>query len=284
MLRPPLTDIDYIKKIFAQLDVRPDRTMGQNFLISAEIVEAALAALESGPKNVTELGPGIGSLTEALLSNNYQVKAIEKDDDFARILPTLMPKEDRSRLQLIHADLKNTDWAWQEPYQLAGNIPYNLSGLIVRQLTQLSPVPVQALLLTQKEVAQRLVAQPPEANLMSLAVSLWGRATTIANVPPSCFWPKPKVYSRLILLTPKPDNPLDAPAREEVIKLAKVFFGQRRKQLGGIAKKYFRVSADEVEKILKQCGLKAESRPQEVPTAAWVIMTELLKNKSAASN
>ncbi len=277
MLNQPLTNLAWLKQTLARHDIAPAKSLGQNFLICSEVVEAALAALEGGPPQITELGAGVGTLTQALVAHNYQVRAIEKDDDFVHLLPQTIPAKNKDSLNVVHGDLRQEEWHWAGAYQLIGNIPYNLSGLIMRRLTQLEQPPTQAIVLVQKEVGQRLRAVPPDMNLLGLAVSLWGSAQKILNVPPNCFWPRPKVYSQLVLLTPTTDNPLSPAQREATLAVAKVFFQQKRKQIGGVLRKSFKLSAADQATILKKVNLESTARPQEISKENWVILTHLLK-------
>src|SRR5690242_4597388 len=109
-----LTNPDVLKSFLSKHDIRADKSLGQNFLICEEVIEAILLALQHGPKNITELGPGVGTLTQALIASGYHVKAIEKDDDFIIIIPSVLTKNLRPNLELIHGDLKEIAWDWNE--------------------------------------------------------------------------------------------------------------------------------------------------------------------------
>ena len=184
-----LTDIHYLKSRLKQAGVKPQRTAGQNFLICTEVVEATVIALKGGPRRVTELGAGMGTLTIALLAAGFEVKAIERDQILAKIISKETPKTKQGSLDLQIGDLRKIDWGWGEDgsdkqlFQVVGNIPYNLSGLIIRRLVQLEPKPERAVLMVQREVGERMVAQPPQAGLLSLAISVWGDAEIAMSVP-----------------------------------------------------------------------------------------------------
>ncbi len=275
-----LTSVEVIKHLLAKHGVVLSRSLGQNFLISAEVVEATVATLAEGPKATTELGAGIGTLTSALAASGHQVRAIEKDDEFVAILPTIMPPKLRSRVEVIHQDLKEAEWSWPEPYQLAGNIPYNVSGFIIRRLTQLEPAPVQAVFLMQREVGQRLTAMAPDMNLLSLAVSLWGRAEGLLIVPPNCFWPAPNVYSQLVALTPAGDQMFDRESRERIMNMAHTFFQQKRKQIGSVMKKAFGLDVPEAVAICAGADISPTQRPQELTPQQWKQLSQRLRRKA----
>ncbi len=267
---PTLTDVSVIKEILGSAGVEPKHSAGQNFLICSEVIEATLTAIEGGPQNVTELGSGLGVLTQALAVSGYDVRGIEKDDVFVDLLPKHIPAKLREHVEIIHADLKDVAWEWDTPYYLVGNIPYNLSGYIIRRMTQLDPAPTRVILLVQKEVGQRIVAGVPDMSLLSLAVSLWGKADRILNVPPSCFWPQPTVSSSLILLEPSVDA---APNREEIMTFAKPFFQNKRKQMGGTLRRAYSMEQNRAEELLKSADIAPTARPQEVSPRQWISLS-----------
>ena len=278
-----LTDIQTLKSLMAREGIAPKHSAGQNFLVCGEPVEAAVEILKEGPPNVTELGAGMGPLTLPLLEARFQVRAIEKDSSLASILRKTAPPALREKLELIVGDLRYTQWEQEQPYQIAGNIPYNLSGLIFRKITQLAPAPTAVVLMVQREVALRLTAEPPNMNLLALAVQLWGKAHVVLNVPRNCFWPQPEVESSLVLLTPrKPQFPLlrqgsagqamtndQYDEREELLDFVKPFFQAKRKQMGGVLRRAYNLSEDEATEKLKQAGIETSARPQEVSLEQW---------------
>lgn len=280
-----LTDVSIIKHLLGKHGVDPKRSLGQNFLVSPEVVEATVAILQEGPKNITELGSGLGTLTQALAMSGFHVRAVEKDDVFAEIIPTVIPPKLRPHVEVIHDDLKEVVWEWETGYQLVGNIPYNLSGLIIRRLTQLQPAPQAAVLLMQKEVGQRVTAEAPNMNLLSLSVGLWGHAESILSVPPNCFWPQPKVHSQLIFLLPKPTSGAGEAAqgveeRERILAFAKTFFQKKRKQIGGVLKREFKLSDDALASVLENVEVGPSARPEELSVQQWRRLYEHVIRKS----
>jgi 16S rRNA (adenine1518-N6/adenine1519-N6)-dimethyltransferase len=275
MLTPPLTDRDYLQSLLTKAGIRPVASAGQHFLVAEEVIEATLMALEHGPKQITELGAGPGALTEALLQHGYHVRAIERDTALAHINEHHLPAKARQSLELIIKDLRDVSWSWPDDYQLVGNIPYNLSGLIIRRITELTPQPNRVVLLVQAEVGERLTAAPPDMQLLSLAVSLWGEAHVLMKIPASCFWPAPQVNSALVLLLPHTANK-ESDQREDILAFAKPLFQLRRKQLGGSLQKTYQLSSDVVNTVLTQAGVTPEQRPQELTVAQWQTLYRLV--------
>ncbi|MEX0649548.1 MAG: 16S rRNA (adenine(1518)-N(6)/adenine(1519)-N(6))-dimethyltransferase RsmA [Candidatus Andersenbacteria bacterium] len=274
---PRLSDITQLRDFLDHHNISPSKSMGQNFLVSEEVVESIVEVAQTGPRTVTELGSGVGVLTQALVESGFMLRAIEKDDEFAALLPSVISPKKRSKLTVIHEDLKDVSWSHEEPYQLIGNIPYNLSGYIFRMLTQLEPAPVQAMLLVQKEVGQRAVAIPPDMNLLSLAISLWGTAQKVLNVPPNCFWPQPTIHSQILLLAPHTPPYLPVEKREATMGIARVFFQQKRKQIGGTLKRALH-APDTLLLQIESAGISLDSRPQELSAEQWYTISKLCKN------
>lgn len=270
-----LTDPNVLKHVLSTHNIQASKSLGQNFLVCIEAVDAVLLALEGGPKHVTELGPGLGTLTQGLIANGYHVRGIEKDDEFVKILPTMVPPKLRENLTLIHGDLKEVDWTWPEPYTLIGNIPYNLSGFIIRRLTQLHTPPSIAIFLMQKEVADRILMRDGSMSLLSLAVGLWGSAELLLRVPPSCFIPQPKVHSSVIALHPSPDA-LPAAHREEIMRKAKPFFQAKRKQIGTVLKKTYFKTEHDIASLEQSVGISAQRRPETLSLKEWVTLCDIL--------
>lgn len=269
-----LTDVTYLKKLLQKNYVEPRREAGQNFLICDEVVEATLSLLDGVPKRITELGAGLGVLTGPLLAQGFMVRAIERDEKLATILSQQLSGSQRRDLDLVVSDLRHSDWSWPDDYCVVGNIPYNLSGLIIRKITQLEVAPRRVVLLVQHEVAERLVAQVPDLQLLALAVQLWGQASEALAVPKTCFWPTPKVNSQLVVLEPTPNNLLTLERREKVLSLARKFFQNKRKQIGGVLKRDLNISTDEAARLLKAVEISPVMRPQEVEMHQWIKLQE----------
>ncbi len=271
----PLTDPDYLEQFLSKKGIVPARSAGQNFLICEEPLHAIISTLEDGARSVTELGAGLGPLTQALIGSGYTVRAIERDETLARILADGMGKAHPAQLEVVKGDLRKTRWEWESPWQLVGNIPYNLSGYIMRHLVALEPAPQQAVFMVQQEVGERLAAIPPDGTLLSLAVQLWGSVHHLLSVPRTCFLPSPAVDSVVVLLLPHRD-PLPILEREQIMGVASVFFQQKRKQMGGVLKRAYAVSTEQANQILLGVGATAATRPQELSVTQWNALTQQL--------
>lgn len=267
----------YLRSLLAQHGARPRLSADQHFLVCERVMVATLKAIKNGPSRITELGSGCGSLTLPLLAHHYTVRAVERDRQLAAVLRELTPLAARDRLELIAGDLRQEQWGWEEPWQLVGNIPYQLSGFIIRRLTQLEPAAALAVLLLQREVGERVTASEPALQMLGLAVQLWGTARVLCAVPAGCFWPAPRVDSRLVALRPHAPSCLSLAERERVLQVAARFFRTRRKQMGGVLRRQWGLPVSEAERVLRTASIVPQQRPQEVSPAQWVKLAETLR-------
>ena len=271
----PLVNPENLQHFLSSHNLRAAKSLGQNFLVCEEVIDSILIGLEGGPKKLTELGPGLGTLTQGLIASGYTVRGIEKDDDFVKVLPSVLPPKLRDNLTIIHDDLQETSWEWGTPWQLVGNIPYNISGMIIRLLTKLREAPHSAIFLMQKEVAYRIAHDENSMSLLGLAVDLWGSATILLNVPPSCFIPAPAVHSALVQIRPH-QTMLSTEKREAIIACAKPFFQAKRKQIGHTLKTAYKKDSQEIEQIMNTLKLSASLRPENLSAHDYERLCDIL--------
>ncbi len=279
-MNEPLTDPDALQNFLSSHHIRASKSLGQNFLVCEEVVESVLIALHKTSLHITELGPGVGALTQALIGSGYTVRGIEKDDDFARLLPSVIPASKRDALTVVHDDLTTVDWSWSEEqtndgYAIVGNIPYNISGKIIRLLTKQQTLPKTVILLLQKEVAERIVHTENSMSLLGLATALWGTSKLLLNVPPDCFIPSPKVHSALIQITPLSEI-LPLKERERIIEKARPFFQAKRKQLGHTLKTAYNKTGEEAEQLLQRIEISPKTRPENLSPNQWEQLCDIL--------
>ncbi|PIR74769.1 MAG: hypothetical protein COU35_00630 [Candidatus Magasanikbacteria bacterium CG10_big_fil_rev_8_21_14_0_10_47_10] len=276
-MHPDPADLEQLKPLLVQAGIRPRRSSGQNFLRNGAVFDAAVAALDPHIPRVTELGAGPGGLTVRLLAAGFTVRAIERDRALVAVLSVVVPQTAAAQLTVVPADLREAAWYEGEgDWQLAGNIPYNVSGYILRRMVQLSPA--RAVLLVQKEVGQRLIAGPPRLSLLGLAVQLWGAPRRVRPVPRGSFWPVPAVDSVLVHITPHP-SALESAARERILAYARPLFAGRRKQLGGSVRRTLGLDAAAAAAVLAAAGIAPQQRPQEVGVAKWIALASELERR-----
>ncbi len=204
------------------------KSLGQHWLKNREILDeiACLTAVDSITTCV-EIGPGLGTLTSSLFKHFSKVIAIEFDRDLATKLPKSFPGKD---LEVVEADILAADLPALTkgvPYCVAGNIPYYITSPIVKKVVSLTPAPAKIVLLMQKEVAERIAAEPGEYNLLALATQNLAEVELGPVVKAAEFTPPPKVDSQVLILTPLRSPQVDT----QCLELAQRGFSSPRKKL-----------------------------------------------------
>ncbi len=231
-----LLDPPTIRRIAAELDLRPTKQRGQNFVHDANTVRRIVAI--SGVKAddvVLEIGPGLGSLTLGLLEVAREVIVVEIEDRLAGRLPQTvaeqMGDEAAARLHVVNADaLRVDELPGPPPTAVVANLPYNVSVPVILHLLQRFPSWTRGLVMVQLEVADRLVAPPGSKvyGVPSAKLAWYADAKKVGTVPPKVFWPVPNVESGLVAITRRDPPEGDRAATFKVIDAA---FAQRRKML-----------------------------------------------------
>ncbi len=222
--------------------MKAKKSLGQNFLKSGKALGDIVRAGEvSADDVVLEIGPGKGALTEKLLENGAKVLAVEKDRD---LIPFLSEKFasyiDSGKLQLIEADILDFNpisyKLEAKSYKLVGNIPYYITGAIIRKFLESDFQPLLAVFLVQKEVAERIVARPGRSgdkkeSILSLSVKAYGEPKLVAKVPKRYFTPEPKVDSAVLLINNISKKNFRNLTEEDFFFVVKSAFGQKRKTM-----------------------------------------------------
>ncbi|WP_224814499.1 16S rRNA (adenine(1518)-N(6)/adenine(1519)-N(6))-dimethyltransferase RsmA [Hasllibacter sp. MH4015] len=274
-----IDDLPPLREVIAAHGLSARKALGQNFLLDLNLTaKIARVAGDLSDTDVLEVGPGPGGLTRGLLAEGARrVVAVEKD---ARCLPVLaeIAAAYPGRLEVLNADALDIDWAAQlrPPRKIVANLPYNVgTELLVRWLTppEWPPQWDSLTLMFQREVADRIVAQPGSKAYGRLAVlAQWRADARIAmTLPPEAFTPPPKVRSAVVHLTalPEPRFPADPEILSRVVQMA---FGQRRKMLRAALK----ALAPDIEDRLAEAGLRPTDRAEQVPIEGFCALARIM--------
>jgi 16S rRNA (adenine1518-N6/adenine1519-N6)-dimethyltransferase len=249
------------------------KSFGQNWLVDQSVITKIIAAsdIKTG-EHVLEIGPGPGALTRALVGAGARLTAIEAD---AELVPAL-EQEFGEKIHLIQGDALQVSLEGvfsDYGYKLIANIPYNITSDILRRyLTQL-PRPSRLVLMVQKEVADRMTAQPGEMSFLSVMCQMYAECSRVTKVPAGAFRPIPKVDSAVVRLDIRPD----VEHVESVLRIVKAGFLSRRKQLHKNLSSAGVASSKEVKEALEEMGLDARSRAQELSIEMWQKLTHILQ-------
>lgn len=248
---------------------KPRKWLGQHFLTDPRILGRIADALEiTNADTVVEIGPGRGALTEQLLTRAKRVVAIEIDRDLAKLLREKYSGDER--VTIVESDVLdvNLGEAAGGPYLVAGNVPYNITTPILFHALE-HPRAERAVYLVQREVAERVIAEPGSENYGALSVNLQALATAELSfrVSAGAFTPPPKVESAVMRIVPRAD-PLvrreeEAPFRAMVVGA----FGFRRKQMQRVVRELWGLGAGEAAGILERAGLEPALRPEVLTPA-----------------
>jgi len=232
-----LLDPRTIRELAAELDLRPTKQRGQNFVHDANTVRRIVAAAGVTHDDVAlEIGPGLGSLTLGLLEAVAHVTAIEIDDRLAgRLARTVAERLPRAeaRLTVVEADALRVDEVPDpQPTAVVANLPYNVSVPVLLHVLARFPSIRSGLVMVQAEVADRLAAKPGSKTygIPSAKVAWYATAMRVGTVPPTVFWPVPNVESGLVAIERRP-QPQTRATRAQVFAVVDAAFGQRRKML-----------------------------------------------------
>jgi len=267
-----------IRSLAAELDLRPTKKLGQNFVIDPNTIRKIVAAASLQPKDkVVEIGPGLGSLTLGLLEVVSQVAAVEFDEKLAsRLLDTLNQKAPGHNCQVIAEDAMKIDSLPFEPDALVANLPYNISVPVLLHFLETFPSIKKGLVLVQAEVAARLVAAPGSKVYGSPSAKLawYAKASSGGAVSRNIFWPVPNVDSALVYFE-KRESAYPENLRQEVFRVIDGAFAQRRKTLRQ-ALAGWAGSASEAERILLKANCSPQARGEDLGIDEFI---EVAKNK-----
>jgi 16S rRNA (adenine1518-N6/adenine1519-N6)-dimethyltransferase len=266
-----------IKDIIQKYGFQASKKLGQNFLLDPNIPKKIVLAANLSPDDTAvEIGPGPGALTHHLLeSPAAKILLIEKDPQFISYLQTLLQSYPNASIE--NADALRFPWETLGAFTVVANLPYNIGTELLIQWLELPKIPTMAIML-QKEVVDRLVAQPRTKSYGRLSIlSQWlCKIEKICDVPPTCFWPAPKVVSTVVKLTPHP-APLYPAPREALEKLTQAVFQQRRKML----RNTLAASLPEgLESNLLSIGIKPTQRPEELSIKDFCKLATLISEKA----
>ena len=269
------------------------KSMGQNFLKSKEALFRMCTASELNDKDVVvEIGPGKGALTEKLLEKARKVIAIEKDRDLMEILNEKFENEIKSRkLILLNEDILNFNpekfKIGEGKYKIVANIPYNITGLIIRKFLSEVVKPISMTLLVQKEVAERIVARDGKESILSLSVKVYGEPKYIMKVHKRFFSPAPKVDSAIIHIANIGNKYFKDKKDEDVFfQIIKAGFAHKRKVLHKNLEdlKYMEVGLpyikEKIDEIFTKLDINMKARAEDIKFEKWIEIFRLFSIKN----
>lgn len=278
-----------VRELAQRLDIRPTKKWGQNFVIDPNTVRRIVASAHLEPTDVViEVGPGLGSLTLALLPHVQRVLAVEIDERLATQLPLTVAAHApglAARLDVIHRDAmtitaQNGPFP-SEPTALVANLPYNISVPVVLHLLSAFPSIRTVLVMVQKEVADRLVAGPGSRTygVPSVKARWFGELEYAGNVGRSVFWPAPNVDSGLVRIT-RVHRADPGVSQREVFAIVDAAFSQRRKMLRSALASLLG-SSEQAEQVLLSAGIDPSVRGEQLDLEAFIAIARASAARAA---
>lgn len=253
----------------------PKKSLGQNFLTNTGIVASIADAASLSPnETVLEIGPGKGILTEELLKRGVRVIAVEKDTELIPLLQEKFKKEIKeNRLALINEDITTFQFPDSiKKYKLVANIPYYITGQILRQFLTAEKQPETMALLVQKEVAERIIARDEKESLLSVSVKAYGTPTFIKTVKAGSFTPAPKVDSAILLIRGISRDLFSNISEERFFEILHAGFAHKRKQLFGNLKAVF--DENILREKMRKIGIPETKRAEDIKMEDWKSLSK----------
>lgn len=261
--------------------LRPRKGLGQNFLRDRSYAARIVDAAEVGRGDtVVEVGPGTGALTHLLAARAGCLTAVELDPHLVAVLQREFGAN--SRVQIWEGDALHFDPCTHVsgPYTLVGNIPYYITGQILRHFLESHCPPARAVLMVQREVADRVVARPGEMSLLSVSVQAYGEARIAVRVPRGAFYPVPKVDSAVLVIKPHPE-PIFGRDPDSFFTVARAGFGTRRKQLANALALNLHIPTASARDILTSAGIEPSRRAETLSLPEWKRLADVWREGAA---
>ncbi|MYT72667.1 MULTISPECIES: 16S rRNA (adenine(1518)-N(6)/adenine(1519)-N(6))-dimethyltransferase RsmA [unclassified Streptomyces] len=276
----PLLGAADIRELAAALNVRPTKQRGQNFVIDANTVRRIVRTAEvTGDDNVVEVGPGLGSLTLALLDEARHVTAVEIDDTLAAALPATIAARlpaKKDAFDLVNMDaMQVTELPGPPPTALVANLPYNVAVPVLLHMLDTFPSIERTLVMVQAEVADRLAARPGNKvyGVPSVKANWYADVKRAGSIGRNVFWPAPNVDSGLVSLVRRAEPVATTATKAEVFAVVDAAFAQRRKTLRA-ALATWAGSAQAAEEALVAAGVSPQARGEALTVEEFARIAE----------
>jgi len=276
-----------INELLDRYGLTARKALGQNFVADPNTVMKIARLAQVGPgDNVVEIGPGLGSLTLALVDTGARVLAVEKDGSLLPVLSEVLLAHHASDVQLVQADALQVDWPTllasvpsaavpsptlmdAQTWTLVANLPYNTAVALIMLILADAPMVKRMVVMVQSEVADRLVAGPGgrTIGIPSIRLAWFAQAELLGTVPPEVFVPRPRVTSALVGITRR-EPPTLLVSESQLMDLVARAYSQRRKMLRSTLGKVVAPAAFEA------AGVVSTARPEELDIEQWARLTE----------
>lgn len=256
------------------MENKPKKSLGQHWLFDTGSLEAMSEAAEIQPGDtVLEIGPGLGTLTEVLLADGARVISVEFDRALYQQLvgeTSQFSARDRKNLQVVNEDILKFDLSQlPKDYKVCANIPYYLTSNLIRRLLESDNPPSVMALLIQKEVAERIAADPGDMSILAVATQFYAEVKLCDPVPAELFKPPPKVDSQIIQIKFREAPLFTDVDTKKFFQLVRAGFSEKRKKLRSSLSGGLHISKADTDQLLKKANLSQDARAQELSLRDW---------------
>lgn len=274
------------RSLLRRYGLRPRKGLGQHFLADPGALGRIVDAAELAPSDVVlEVGPGLGVLTDALARGAGRVVAVEVDPMMRAVLADVLAG--RHNVEVVAADVLDVEPAdllglgpgaagRQDGYKVVANLPYHITSAVLRHLLEARVRPEIAVVMVQREVADRILAEPGRMSILAVAVQLYARPSRVATVLAGAFYPRPKVDSAVVRLDVYPEPRVAVADAAPFFRVVRAGFGQKRKQLKNSLAAGLRLGASDAAAALAAAGIEATRRAETLAIEEWAVLARVV--------
>lgn len=278
-----LTSKRAVKQLLAQYQIKPLKRLGQNFLINKKALNDFINACDLKKNDIVlEIGPGLGTITQEIAKKVKRVIAIEKDRKMCEIMKQTLGGFEN--IEIINQDVSEELSSSKElssfsgKIKVVGNLPFYITAPVIRKFLEANPPasgpPKEMIFMIQKEVGQRICAQPPNMSVLAVSVQFYAKPKIVSYLPKNSFWPQPKVDSAIIKIIPKKQTVINAKLFFEVVKAG---FAHPRKQLRNNFSKRLKMNKEKTEQWLLKNSIQPNQRAETLKVQDWINLTKTIK-------
>ncbi len=267
-----------VRELLQQHDLRPNKALGQHFLVDEQTLRRIVAAAELAPDAVVlEIGPGTGALTRHLAAAAGQVVAVELDRQLLPLLECTMTG--CTNVHLVQGDIMALDPAdllGEQPYQVVANLPYGITSAVLRHLLEARRPPQRTVVTIQREVAERIVARDGRMSLLAVSVHFYGQPRLLFRLKPGAFYPPPEVESAVLRIDRHDHLPVPPERVDDYFRVVRAGFAQPRKQLHNSLAAGLEMAPAAVAAALDTAGIDPRLRAERLTLDDWRRLMEAL--------
>ena len=276
-----------VLSILEQYGIRPSKGLGQNFLVDRAVLDRIVQASEAGPGDIVlEVGPGVGVVTQQLAGRGATVVCVELDRKMVAILAKTL--QGLESVHIIQGDILETDPVaalrqslgladvQQLQYKVVANLPYYITSAALRHLLSARVRPQVMTVMVQKEVADRILAQPGDLSLLAISIQVFGDPEKIIRVPASAFYPRPKVDSTVLRIRVLPEPRIPEAELTTFFRVVAAGYGQKRKQLHNSLAHNLPLAHEAVLDSMARADIAPDRRPQTLRIEEWGALARAL--------